>query len=93
VTANFESGEFRDRDSQIDVVGLRDDGWTDLGECKWAAAGSANALRKELEPRADKYPNPRRSTLCLRCFTRLPVKNVTAKPNERWHSLAEWYSA
>lgn len=91
VTANFEAGEYWDRDSQIDVVGLRDDGWTDLGECKWAAPGSANTLRKELEPRADKYPNTRRATLCLRYFTCLPVKNVQAKPNEKWHSLADLY--
>jgi len=39
----------------------------------------------------DRYPNTRRATLCLRYFTRLPVKNVTAKPNEKWHSLAELY--
>lgn len=91
ITANFESGEYWDRDSQIDIVGLRGDGWTDLGECKWAPGGSANALRKELEPRAEKYPNPRRATVCLRYFTRLPVKNAAAHPNEKWHSLTDLY--
>ncbi|MEM8993852.1 MAG: DUF234 domain-containing protein, partial [Acidobacteriota bacterium] len=33
VTANFEVGEFWGGKAQIDVVSLRRDGWTDLGEC------------------------------------------------------------
>jgi AAA+ ATPase superfamily predicted ATPase len=35
VRAAFEIGEYWHQDVQIDVVGLRQDGWTGLGECKW----------------------------------------------------------
>ena len=34
VTAPFETGAYWSKTTQIDVVGLREDGWTDLGECK-----------------------------------------------------------
>jgi AAA+ ATPase superfamily predicted ATPase len=91
VSANCETGEYWDATTQIDVVGLRDDGWTDLGECKWAPGSSAAALRKELEPRVSKFPNPRAATLGLRYFTRLPVKTSEIKPNEKWHTLEELY--
>ena len=35
VSGRFEVGEYWDRIVQIDVVGLRADGWVDLGECRW----------------------------------------------------------
>lgn len=41
VTAAFEVGEYWSKEVQIDVVGVRDDGWTDLGECKWGSVRSA----------------------------------------------------
>ena len=44
VGAAFEVGEYWDRDVQIDVVGLRGDHWTDLGECKWGSVKSYKAL-------------------------------------------------
>ena len=71
VTAGFEVGEYWSRPrrnataaaaagappaTQIDVVGLRDDDWTDLGECKWGAAPSAPALEAELDRKARLYP-------------------------------------
>ncbi len=34
VTAAFEIGEYWSKATQVDVVGLRADGWADLGECK-----------------------------------------------------------
>ena len=33
VAAGFETGEYWDREVQFDVVGLRQDNWTDRGEC------------------------------------------------------------
>ena len=35
VSGHFDVGEYWDRAVQIDVVGLRADGWVDLGECRW----------------------------------------------------------
>jgi AAA+ ATPase superfamily predicted ATPase len=93
VSGNFEIGEYWDQERQIDVVGLRQDGWTDLGECKWTAASSGATLRKELEPRSQNYPNARNASLGHRYFTRLPLKNISAKPHETWHSLEDLYRA
>ena len=56
VRAGFEVGEYWDKDTQIDVVGLRQDNWTDLGECKWGHVPSATALRSELSGRFCVFP-------------------------------------
>jgi hypothetical protein len=37
ISAGVEVGQYWDPTVQIDVVGVRDDGVTELGECKWAA--------------------------------------------------------
>jgi hypothetical protein len=48
VQTSFEIGEYWDKSSQIDIVGYREDGWTDLGECKWGTVRSPAALQREL---------------------------------------------
>ena len=63
VTAGFEVGEYWSPATQIDVVGMRDDHWTDLGECKWGAVRSPRALETELEHKLQRYPNRRGATL------------------------------
>lgn len=90
VTASFEVGEFWSRGVQIDVVGLRDDGWTDLGECKWGRGSSPGELVRELEIKLSSFPNPRNATLGKRLFTR------TSAPTKidagfRWHDLDDLY--
>ena len=86
-------GEFWDRQSQIDVVGLRDDGRIELGECKWGTVRSGRPVLDELLKKADSYPNPKNFSLGLRIFT---ANSVKAVPNERfavaWHSLADLYA-
>lgn len=92
VRAAFEVGEYWDKDMQIDVVGLRQDGWTDLGECKWGAVRSVPALRAELAARLPAYPNPRQATLGRRYFTRQRLRVAPdAAARERWHCLEELY--
>ncbi|MGE0785266.1 MAG: ATP-binding protein [Sandaracinaceae bacterium] len=89
VSAAFEVGEYWDKDVQIDVVGVRDDGWTDLGECKWGSVRSAKALAAELEAKVPKYPNPENATIGRRFFVR--KKPSGALPDGRWASLDELY--
>ncbi len=94
ISAACEVGEYWDKETQIDVVGLRQDGWTELCECKWSTVRSAAALRSELAARLHRFPNRRNATLATRFFTRAPVKVTVAKgANERWHSLDDLYDA
>jgi AAA+ ATPase superfamily predicted ATPase len=92
VRAGFEVGEYWDKDTQIDVVGLRQDNWTDLGECKWGHVPSATALRSELSGRLLRFPNARQATLGLRFFTRQRMRvTPDASARERWHCLDDLY--
>ena len=105
VGAGFEVGEYwsprrgnaRERPShetppatQIDVVGLRDDNWTDLGECKWGAVRSPRALEAELDRKAHAYPNSRGATLGRRYFVRR--KPASRTESSGWYSLQDLYA-
>jgi AAA+ ATPase superfamily predicted ATPase len=74
VAGTFQVGEYWDKRMQIDVVGLRDDHWTDLGESRWGRVRSAAPVVAELEGKIAGYPNDRNATLGLRVFTRDPVR-------------------
>jgi AAA+ ATPase superfamily predicted ATPase len=87
----FQVGEYWDKTTQIDVVGLREDGFIDLGECKWGSVRSEKALAAELEPKLDRYPTPSTSTLCRRFFVRELSKRPRATPSARWHDLVDLY--
>lgn len=85
-------GEFWGKDVQIDVVGVRRDGWVDLGECRWGAVGSAAALTSELARRVARYPNPRNATLAQRVFVRSHRRGPAATATGvKWHSLDDLY--
>ena len=91
VAASFEVGEYWDKRCQIDVVGLRQDGWTDLGECRWGAVRSARPVRADLEANVVLYPTRRNATIGRRGFTRDPAPRERARPGDpelRWHDLA-----
>ncbi|MDE0691275.1 MAG: ATP-binding protein [Gammaproteobacteria bacterium] len=90
ITAAAEVGEFWNAETQIDVVGLRNDNWTDLGECKWGTVRSPKALANELDHRARRYPNHRGATIGRRFFTRR--KPSAAANDPRWHSLEDLYA-
>jgi uncharacterized protein len=92
VGAAFEVGEFWDRDVQIDVVGVRDDGCVDLGECKWGTVRSARGVAKELEDKVARFPNAKEATLVRRGFLRAGVKPPPAGSAVRWCSLADLYA-
>lgn len=94
VTASFEVGEYWDKACQIDVVGLRQDGWTDLGECRWGAMRSARPVRDDLEAKVALYPNRRNATIGRRVFTRDPAPREKLRAGDHgitWHDLEDLY--
>jgi AAA+ ATPase superfamily predicted ATPase len=91
VTAAFEVGSYWSKAVQIDVVGLRDDGWTDLGECKWGAVRSPRAVEDELAKKIQEYPNRRNATVGRRIFTRHERPAGEERGGTKWHSLEDLY--
>lgn len=90
ITAAFQIGEYWSKTTQIDVVGLRDDGWTDLGECKWGVVRSPGRIEQELEQKVAAYPNRRNATIGRRIFTRgKPLAASSEKA--RWYGLEDLY--
>jgi AAA+ ATPase superfamily predicted ATPase len=61
VSGRFQVGEYWDRDTQIDVVGMRSDGWTDLGECRWPTRANFPEAARELSMRAARFPSDGRT--------------------------------
>jgi hypothetical protein len=77
---------------QIDVVGLRDDNWTDLGECKWGAIRSYKKLLEEVERKVQAYPNNRGATLGKRIFLKnKPGFKLKSISDVRCYSLEDLY--
>jgi hypothetical protein len=71
---------------------LRDDHWTDLGEVKWGALGSAVAVERELEAKVRRFPNPTGDGIGRHVFARGRHKPVARPSAVRWHSLKELYA-
>jgi hypothetical protein len=96
IDGDVEVGQYWDKGVQIDVVGVRDDGWIDLGECKWGPIASAPRVLAELEAKVRAFPNPRNATLGRRVFARtLPAAaRRRAQPGApvAWHSLEDLYA-
>lgn len=90
VAAAFEVGEFWSKETQIDVVGLRGDNWTDLGECKWGSVRSPKALEDELARKAGLFRNSRGATLNKRYFVR--NKPASRADADAWYSLEDLYA-
>ena len=88
--AAVEVGEYWSAEAQIDVVGLREDDWTDLGECKWGTVRSTRALESDLARKAKAYRNQRGATLGRRFFVRR--KPAAAAGDPRWVSLEDLYA-
>jgi AAA+ ATPase superfamily predicted ATPase len=92
VSAAFEVGEYWDKTVQIDVVGLRDDHWTDLGECKWGGIPSFTKVLKDLERKVRAYPNTRGATIGKRLFSRKkPGPKVQGTSDVHCYGLEDLY--
>ncbi|MBN1903246.1 ATP-binding protein [Candidatus Sumerlaeota bacterium] len=92
VNAGFQIGEYWDKNVQIDVVGLREDNWTDLGECKWSENISLTDIEKELDQKTKLFPNRRNATLQKRIFSRYPFPARKGKKDDiRRHHLRDLF--
>ena len=69
VKAGVEVGSFWSREVESELVGVRTDGVTELGECKWGPVTAAE-LSRQLEHKALAYPNPRNHMLRRHAFVR-----------------------
>lgn len=93
VSADFRIGSYWDKSVQIDVVGLREDGWIDLAECKWSPDHSLSAIAEELERKVRRYHNPKQATVCRRLFVRsLKPQRKTPLSGLRVHTLEDLYA-
>lgn len=90
VSSSFDVGQYWDKNVQIDIVGLRDDGITDLGECKWGKTPSASALITELQSKVGRYPNQRGATINRRIFVR--ERPRAEHDSVIWHDLEDLYA-
>ena len=96
ISAGYRIGEYWDKHVQIDLVGVRDDAWIDLGECKWGPIGSVPAVVAALERKVRAYPNPRAATIGRRMFVRTLTATQRARRSDvplAWHSLDDLYAA
>lgn len=92
VSTAFEVGEYWDKAVQIDVVGVRNDHWTDLGECKWGTVRSYKKFLEDLEKKVRAYPNKRGATICKRVFLRKkPGAKIQGTSDVHWYGLEDLY--
>ena len=85
-----EVGQFWSPETQIDLVGIRDDGEIEIGECKWGRAGSLRSLEQELAGKMDRYHNPHNRTLRGNIFVRKKTAAVERSRYQCW-DLADIY--
>lgn len=92
VRTAWQVGEFWSKEAQIDVVGLREDGWADLGECEWGASPSPSGVVAELARRAAAWPNHRGDNVRRWVFGREGLdRKRAAGLGVRWVGLEEMY--
>ena len=84
-------GEYWDKKVQIDVVGVRNDNWIDLGECRWGHVASLPALQAELLAKAAKFPNRLNMSIGHRLFVRQSFPRRTTAGQVKLHTLRDIY--
>ncbi len=90
VSAPYRVGEYWDKNVQIDLVGLRQDGIVDLGECKWGAVRSSGSIAAELRAKASHYPNQSGRSVLHHLFSR--ESHGRTEEGVLRHDLKEIYS-
>ena len=77
---------------QIDIVGLRNDHWTDIGECKWGTVKSYKGIAEDLGKKIQAYPNTRGATIGRHVFLRKkPGQKASLDGAVIWHDLEDLY--
>jgi hypothetical protein len=61
VRGPVQVGEYWDKSIQIDLVGLRDDGWVDVVECRWFARLKLSETSRDLLLPTAGYPSGQRT--------------------------------
>ncbi len=91
VSAGFEIGEYWDKHVQIDWLSVRDDGWIDVGECRWGSVRSLPQMAADIEQKLERFPNPRGMTLGRVGFLRAKPR-AQLPAGVRWFDLADLYA-
>lgn len=85
-----ELGSYWDKNIQLDIVALRDDGVIEIGECKWRNdSPTAASIESSLLEKLIHYPNPNHQTLRLHYFARSKV--AVSVGNLKTHDLSDIY--
>ncbi|MEK8024262.1 MAG: ATP-binding protein [Candidatus Hydrogenedentota bacterium] len=92
VSSAFEVGSYWDKNIQIDVAGLREDGVVDLGACKWGKVRSLKETSGDLMRKIPRYPNKSNATVHPRIFLRDPARSALPDRSVRLHSLSDLYT-
>jgi hypothetical protein len=92
VSALYEVGSYWDSQIQIDIVGLRRDGWIDLGECKWGAVKSLVSAAAELKEKVRHYPNAEDATVGRHLFVR-SLKGGAGRNGPKTYAFIPWMSS
>ncbi|MBF0432872.1 MAG: hypothetical protein HQK83_16425 [Fibrobacteria bacterium] len=92
VISPFEIGSFWDKHMQIDVVGIRQDRWIDLCECKWGPNIALKKTAVELMKKCENYPNRKNFTIRPRIFVRQIRKNSVLPDHVSIHTLEDLYT-
>lgn len=71
IKAPFKIGAYWDKSLRIDLVGQREDGVTDLCCCSWGNAKSYKLLIRDLEQKAQAFPNTLGAKIQCRFLSRL----------------------
>lgn len=95
VIGPYTIGDYWNKNVQIDVVGMREDNFTDLGECKWGDnIDSISTLVANLDHKVHQFPNPRNTTIQRHLFLKTASKRQRrdCPPHVALHGLEDLYA-
>lgn len=72
------------------MVGIRDDKWIDIGECKWGRISSGKSLKKEIEQKMKNYPPQKNYTIACHVFVNRMARKME-NTDVYWHTLDNLY--